>query len=453
MRIIIYGELIQDKYYYTTTNRMAPEANIPVYLASNTELKLGGATNVALNLSSFCDIEFISVIGNDIDISEIEKIFDKNNIKYNFFKENRKSIIKNRIICNNLISTRFDIEDTFDINKNTQNNIYEHILSKINNLDGIIISDYNKGIIPTELCKNIISLANLNNVSIFIDPKVNNIDKYKNCTFFKPNMKEAIELLNDNSIINKEEIIKKLFSKINCKYLLVTDNENGMIGYEHNNLINVKHENNIKVIDVTGAGDTVISVFVYIYLLTNDFIYAINISNYIAGKSVQHLGNYRFRIEDIKEYNKIIYSHQSDILKNISKIHKNIVFTNGCFDIIHIGHLKLLNYCKTLGDILVLGINSDSSIKKLKGENRPINCIEDRVKFLDLLNIVDYIVIFDELTPIEILKNLKPTFLVKGGDYTVENVIGKEYVNKVIICDLVPDKSTTNIIKKINFNI
>jgi D-beta-D-heptose 7-phosphate kinase/D-beta-D-heptose 1-phosphate adenosyltransferase len=432
---------------------MAPEANIPVYLASNTELKLGGATNVALNLSSFCDIEFISVIGNDIDISEIEKIFDKNNIKYNFFKENRKSIIKNRIICNNLISTRFDIEDTFDINKNTQNNIYEHILSKINNLDGIIISDYNKGIIPTELCKNIISLANLNNVSIFIDPKVNNIDKYKNCTFFKPNMKEAIELLNDNSIINKEEIIKKLFSKINCKYLLVTDNENGMIGYEHNNLINVKHENNIKVIDVTGAGDTVISVFVYIYLLTNDFIYAINISNYIAGKSVQHLGNYRFRIEDIKEYNKIIYSHQSDILKNISKIHKNIVFTNGCFDIIHIGHLKLLNYCKTLGDILVLGINSDSSIKKLKGENRPINCIEDRVKFLDLLNIVDYIVIFDELTPIEILKNLKPTFLVKGGDYTVENVIGKEYVNKVIICDLVPDKSTTNIIKKINFNI
>ena len=115
-----------------------------------------------------------------------------------------------------------------------------------------------------------------------------------------------------------------------------------------------------------------------------------------------------------------------------------------------VGHLQLLNYCKTLGDILVLGINSDISIKQIKGECRPINCLKDRVTFLDLLNIIDYIIIFDELTPVEILKNLRPTFLVKGGDYNVENVIGREYVEKVIIYDLVLGKSTTNIISKIN---
>ena len=451
MRIIIYGELIQDKYYYSTTSRMAPEANIPVYLESNTELKLGGAANVAINLSSFCNVEFISVISNDYnEFNEVEKILNKNNIKFQFFKENRKSIIKNRIICNNFIVNRFDIEDTFDINKNSQDNIYNYISSKINEIDGIIISDYNKGIIPDELCKNIISLANTNNVLIFIDPKVNNPNKYKNCTFFKPNMKEAIELLNDNKIINKEDIIKNLYNKINCKYLLVTDNENGMIGLDNNNnLINEKHSDNIKVQDVTGAGDTVLSVFVYIFLLTNDFKFSIKISNYIAGKSVQYLGNYKFTIEDIKEYNKIIYSYQTDIIQNISKIHKNIVFTNGCFDIVHIGHLKLLNYCKTIGDILILGLNSDSSIKQIKGDTRPINCLSDRINFLYLLGIIDYIIVFDEQTPINIIKNLKPTFLVKGSDYKPENVIGKEYVNKVIIYDLIPDKSTSNIIKKI----
>jgi D-beta-D-heptose 7-phosphate kinase/D-beta-D-heptose 1-phosphate adenosyltransferase len=227
-----------------------------------------------------------------------------------------------------------------------------------------------------------------------------------------------------------------------------------MIGYDGENIINITHDNPINVIDVTGAGDTVMAVFSYIYSFTKDFIFSSKVSNNLAGKSVQSIGNYKFTSEDIILCNKTIYSYQTNIIENLRKIHNFIVFTNGCFDIVHVGHLKLLKYCKSLGGILVLGLNSDSSIKNLKGEPRPINNESDRIEFIKLLDFVDYIIVFNEMTPLEIIKNIQPDIIVKGSDYCLENVIGREYSKKVLYYDLVENKSTTNIIKKIgNLNI
>ena len=448
MQIVVFGELMIDKYFYSITNRMAPEANIPIYKIENSNIKLGGAANVAINLSNLCSVEFVSVIGNNTNLDEIEKILNENNIKFTFFKENRESIIKNRIVCDNKIVNRFDIEDTFIINKNTKDDIYEYINSRISSIDGLVISDYNKGIISTDLCINLINLCNKYSIKTFIDPKINDINKYKNCTLLKPNYKEALLMLNVDDCISNEELAKKLFEKIGCKYLLITNGEFGMFGYS-NDYIEIKHDSKIDVIDVTGAGDVVISILTYIFLLTNDFVCSIRIANYVAGKSVKSIGNYKFSIKDIKEYFKVIYSNQTSLISNISKIHKNIVFTNGCFDIVHIGHLKLLNFAKSKGDVLILGINSDSSIKKIKGDSRPINNEKDRIEFLFLLNIVDYIIIFDEETPYNIIKNLKPKVLIKGGDYKIENVVGREFADEVILYDLVPDKSTSLIINRI----
>jgi len=453
MFLIIFGEIILDRYFISTTNRIAPEFNIPIYNINKIEDKLGGASNVAFNLNDHTDILFISVLGND-DISKtITDILNTNNIKNKIFLSNRKSIVKNRTICNNEIVHRLDYEDTYDIPDSLieEISLYFENLIKEQKPDGLIISDYNKGIIPFKLCRNLIEICNKNDIITFIDPKVNNVLKYKNSTFIKPNLLEAKSFVN-NSSNDENSLIKNLYKEFECKILLITKGENGMIGYDGENMININHENIINVVDVTGAGDIVISVFSYIYSLTKDFIFSSKISNKVAGKSVKIIGNYKFTQQDIILCNKTIYSYQIDIIKNLRKIHDFIVFTNGCFDIVHIGHLKLLKYCKSLGGILVLGLNSDSSIKNLKGETRPINNETDRIEFIKLLDLIDYIIIFNELTPLEIIKNIQPDILVKGSDYSLENVIGHEYSKKVLFYNLIENKSTTNIIKKINFN-
>ena len=455
MRLIIYGEIILDRYYICTSNRIAPEFNIPIYDVNKIEDKLGGAANVAFNLNDYCDLLLISVIGDDNISKTIIDILNSNNIKNKTFISNRKSIIKNRTICDKIIKHRLDIEDTFDIPEKLimEITLYFDNLFKIEKYDGFILSDYNKGILPFNLSRNIIDLCNKYNISTFIDPKIENIEKYKNCTFFKPNLLEAKKILNICDNFESDNIdnsyVLELYNKINCKFILITKGSYGMIGYDGRAFFDIKHNNNIDVIDVTGAGDTVMSVFTYIFTLTNDFLFSCKISNNIAGKSVTFLGNYKFTIEDIYQSNKIINSLETNIIKNLRKIHSNIIFTNGCFDIVHIGHLKLLKYCKELNGTFVLALNSDSSIKENKGNNRPINNELDRVEFIKLLDIVDYIIIFNEKTPLEIIKNLEPDILVKGSDYNIDNVIGKEYSKKVLFFDLIKNKSTTNIINKI----
>jgi D-beta-D-heptose 7-phosphate kinase/D-beta-D-heptose 1-phosphate adenosyltransferase len=179
------------------------------------------------------------------------------------------------------------------------------------------------------------------------------------------------------------------------------------------------------------------------------------IANYIASKSTEYIGNYNVKLTDIDEYylyeNNIIYENEENKIKLLNNLYPNIIFTNGCFDIFHYAHLRLLNYCKTLNGVLVLGLNSDISIKKIKGINRPINNLNERIELLKNLNIIDYIIIFDKETPYDILKNLKPNVIVKGGDYNIDNIIGKEFCNEIKLFNYINNISTTKIINKINY--
>jgi D-beta-D-heptose 7-phosphate kinase/D-beta-D-heptose 1-phosphate adenosyltransferase len=221
MRLIIYGEIILDRYFISTTKRKAPEFDIPIYNVNKIEDKLGGASNVAYNLNKYTDILLISVLGND-DISKtIIDILNTNNIKNKIFMSNRKSIVKNRTICNNQIIHRLDYEDTYDI----PDNLIEEITLYFENLiieekpDDLIISDYNKGIIPYKLCRNLIELCNQYNINTFIDPKVKNIYKYKNSTFIKPNLLEANAFINNNlfDINNESDLGKQFIQFVNNK--------------------------------------------------------------------------------------------------------------------------------------------------------------------------------------------------------------------------------------------
>ena len=453
MNVLIIGDVMIDINYVSEVTRFAPEADIPIYNILDTNYILGGASNVAQNLKNLgANVEIISVIGNDIYGSKIKSLFDEKLIVHKLFIDNdRKTTQKNRIFVNNKLNIRYDNECTNNISEHIENEIVNYILSK-NNIDAIIISDYDKGVITEKLSQTLISYANKNNIPTFVDPKLNNFMKYKGCFLFKPNQNEA-EIISGEKNIDK--ILNFIKEKLECKNVLLTRGKEGMV---LNNIYNkIQHNSSINLLDVTGAGDIVLSVVVYFYLKDKNLLEASKIANYIGGKSVSFIGNYNISLSDIDEYfdfskqtevNKIIYDYEVNKITNISK-QNNIVFTNGCFDILHSAHIELLKFAKTQGDILVVGLNSDNSIKRIKGDSRPINDINERSTILSLFDFIDYIIVFSDDTPFNIIKLLQPDILIKGSDYNKDNIVGKEIVKRIIFFNLIENKSSTNVINKI----
>ena len=279
-----------DINHYCITNRLAPEANIPIYNIINTDYILGGAGNVARNLNNLdCNLEIITLIGNDNMGLKIKELLDNYNIKNKIIIDNRKTTQKYRLFNDNKLKVRYDIEDTFNISNEIENDILLYIKNKKEKIDAIILSDYNKGILSNNLCINIINYCNNNNIYTFIDPKIKNYIKYKNCFCFKPNLIEGESISNTKNI---EDIFNYINTHIKCNNLILTAGENGIYLNKNNNIINIKHNRDINVIDVTGAGDITLCVIVYIYLLYNDIELASKVANYIAGESIQYIGNY-----------------------------------------------------------------------------------------------------------------------------------------------------------------
>ena len=463
MNILVIGDIMLDINYNSIINRNAPEANIPIYNISDVNYILGGASNVAQNLNYLgVNVELISVIGNDSYGEIMKKMLVEKKIQHHLFEDLRKTTQKHRIFNNNKITVRYDIEDTFDVSSELSKKIMNYIINKTN-IDAIVISDYNKGLLTSQLCKEIIDYSNKNNIYTFVDPKIKNVEKYQNCFCFKPNMVEckAITELNETEL-NESKNIDSMFTiikqKINCKNTVITSGENGI--YINNKSNHITHDEKIDVIDVTGAGDIVLTVITYVYLKTKDLVLACKIANSIAGKSVQTIGNYNISNSEIEGYlhsntiininmNKIMHDYESDKIQNIKNPNKKIVFTNGCFDILHSAHIKILQFSKKQGNILVVGINSDESIKRFKGSERPINNVEERTNILALFDFIDYIIIFNDDTPYNIIELLKPNILVKGSDYKKDDVVGANLVDDVILFDYIQNKSTTLIVNKI----
>jgi D-beta-D-heptose 7-phosphate kinase/D-beta-D-heptose 1-phosphate adenosyltransferase len=504
MKVIVIGDIMIDINYFSKIERCAPEsADVHIHDIYETSYILGGASNVAQNLCNLyqrrfetapprgaiaqtvtgnlvevssaerieifngvnVDVELISVIGNDNCGKKIQSLLEEKNIKHKLFVDtSRKTTQKNRIFNNNKLSVRYDIEERTPINHELQNNIFEYIKTK-NNVAAIVISDYDKGVLHFDLTKAIIDYANLNSILTFVDPKVNNYLKYQNCFCFKPNLMES-EIISGKKDIT--EIIIFLQENIKSNHLIITCGKDGIIVDNIDTII--KHPDEINVVDVTGSGDIVLSVLVYVYLfICKDIVIASKIANYIAGMGVSVIGNYVINMNDINNYlhanniickgnknnnnnnNKVIYDFEYNKILTIKSLHKHnkITFTNGCFDILHSAHIKLLQFAKSCGDILVVGLNSDESIKRLKGESRPINLIDERSIILSLFDFIDYIIVFNDDTPLNIIKTLEPNIIIKGSDYSKENVVGKEYVDEIVLFDFIDNKSSSLVINKI----
>jgi D-beta-D-heptose 7-phosphate kinase/D-beta-D-heptose 1-phosphate adenosyltransferase len=292
----------------------------------------------------------------------------------------------------------------------------------------------------------IIQLANKYNILTVVDPK-EDYHKYVGCTLIKPNRREAYRIFSIDSKTPLEDAHQIIRSKVGCKYSVITLAEEGLTVSTPTDYIKT-HAQSQQVIDVTGAGDIVTSVFAFYLSQARPIAKAAQIATRLATLSVQHAGTYTLQKHDLDPASKIL---TMDKVAMINTIHSNkkIVFTNGCFDLLHSGHMELFKFCRSKGDIVVVGLNSDASITRLKGPTRPINSQKTRTDLLEAITYIDYIIVFEEDTPEEIIKVLKPYYLIKGGDYKPESIIGAQYAKETIVCDFVSGVSSTNIIKRI----
>lgn len=464
--ILVIGDLMIDHYLWGSCDRISPEAPVQVVNVKKESSVLGGAGNVINNLVTLGSVvDVISVIGNDSVANELKSLLEKIDVSTSnlVVENNRKTSKKSRLIASQQQVLRYDMESIDDINENSHKQIIQTLEKNIDKYSSIILSDYGKGVLTTNLTKEIIKIANKNSIKVLVDPKGKDYSKYKGSYTLTPNKKEAMEATNidikdENSLI---EALKSLKTQCELEVSLITLSEQGIAIFDDE--LTIKPTVAREVYDVTGAGDTVIASIAFALGNNLDIKDAIYFANLAAGVVVGKIGSATTTLDEIYEYEYSLHKSNStshiktfDEIKTLaSKLHsqgKKIVFTNGCFDILHVGHVKYLEVAKSYGDVLILGLNADSSVRKLKGPTRPINTQEDRAYILASLESVDYVVIFEEETPYELIKLIKPHVLVKGGDYEGKEVVGQDIADELKLVQFVDGKSTTNTIKRIQEN-
>ena len=464
--ILVIGDLMIDHYLWGSCDRISPEAPVQVVNVKKESSVLGGAGNVINNLVTLGSVvDVISVIGNDSVANELKSLLEKIDVPTSnlVVENNRKTSKKSRLIASQQQVLRYDMESIDDINENSHKQIIQTLEKNIDKYSSIILSDYGKGVLTTNLTKEIIKIANKNNIKVLVDPKGKDYSKYKGSYTLTPHKKEAMEATNfdikdESSLI---EALKSLKTQCELEVSLITLSEQGIAIFDDE--LTIKPTVAREVYDVTGAGDTVIASIAFALGNNLDIKDAIYFANLAAGVVVGKIGSATTTLDEIYEYEYSLHKSNStshiktfDEIKTLaSKLHnqgKKIVFTNGCFDILHVGHVKYLEVAKSYGDVLILGLNADSSVRKLKGPTRPINTQDDRAYILASLESVDYVVIFEEETPYELIKLIKPHVLVKGGDYEGKEVVGQDIADELKLVQFVDGKSTTNTIKRIQEN-
>ncbi|MGN0351047.1 MAG: D-glycero-beta-D-manno-heptose 1-phosphate adenylyltransferase [Roseburia sp.] len=463
--ILVVGDVMIDTYYKGDVKRISPEAPVPVLKKTNERSVLGGAANVAANLAAAGqNVSIMAMVGNDSNGDKLKCIFETQGINTELvFSSDRCTTEKTRFLAsNNQQVLRLDVEDTTPLGQDESDTMLKSLSEKIDQFDLILLSDYMKGLLTYEFTQGVIRISQEKGIPTIVDVKDPKVEKYKDAYLLKPNLKELQDLTGrivttDSEIIEASEYLRSI---CNCKYILTTCGARGMVLVGEDKPYFIESAGK-EVFDVTGAGDTTIAYLAACMVNGFDMRESVDIANYAAGIQVSKVGTSSVYWSEIREHlagqnkgaiHKLISEKALDDFRNVHK-DKKIVFTNGCFDILHVGHIRYLQEAAKLGGILVVGLNSDASVKRLKGPERPINSELERAEMLCALGFVDYVVIFEEDTPLELIKKIQPDVLVKGGDYTNEYVVGTSEVEgrggKLVLIPFVEGKSTTNIIERI----
>lgn len=465
-KILVLGDVMIDEYFVGSVHRMSPEAPVPVVNVSNHFFRLGGAGNVINNLKSLgAYVDVIGVIGecdaSDVFINELGRLGCST--RYLMLDKNRIMPKKSRVLSGTQQLVRYDIEETAPLSEMVVQKIRDCFLDIIDRFDLVILSDYAKGFLTQDLTKFLIRESQAVGVPVLVDPKGQDYTKYIGAYCITPNKKE-LELMYGAEIMNRDNLtaaLDRLKQVAGVEIAMVTLSEEG-IAFKQDEL-KISKTKARAIADVTGAGDTVIAALGFCFAVGKNATDAVEFANYAAGLVVEIPGVATVTHENVLRFKKaselgepskkLELSELASVGKLLRSDGKKIVFTNGCFDILHVGHMDYLRRSKQLGDVLIVGINSDGSVKRLKGASRPINVEEDRASLIAALSFVDYVTIFEDDTPITSIELLRPNIITKGEDWSVDQVAGRELVDEVCLLPYLEGKSTTNLIKEIGSNI
>ncbi|MDR2522143.1 MAG: D-glycero-beta-D-manno-heptose 1-phosphate adenylyltransferase [Synergistaceae bacterium] len=452
VNVAILGDVVLDRYLAGSTVRVSREAPIPVVVCSGEADNLGGAGNVAMNLRGLgCRVFLAGTVGRDEAASRIRRHLEEKGVEARLFDRSVPTLTKTRLLCGGQQVARFDHETVEPLEAPA---VEESLawLKALLAVGAVVLSDYGLGFCTSELCSAVIGAARARNIPVFVDPRGRDWDKYRGATIATPNLGELAAIC--GPILNEDGAVVRAGEKVRretgLEWLLVTRSARGMTLVGEGKVVHVPARP-LEVYDVSGAGDTVIACLAAAVAAGFPIEEAIRFSNEAAQVVVAKTGTYPIAASDLCAASRrelVSQEAAAEICRRWKEEGQKIVFTNGCFDILHAGHIDSLERARGLGDRLIVGLNSDRSVRTLKGPGRPVNSEENRARVLAALRCVDLVVLFDEDTPAALLSELRPHVLTKGGDYQADALPGREFAGEVVILPLVAGLSTTEILRK-----
>lgn len=468
LKIAVIGDIMVDRYVFGKVERISPEAPVPVNKVDHMTSVLGGAANVASNLANLdCHVLLGGLIGDDENADLLHELLSESHIDGSglVVRKGHATTTKMRILGSRQQMVRLDFEEVTPLAETEEETLLAWLKQQLaSGLDGIILSDYQKGVLTDSLSKSVIEAANEAHIPVLVDPKGSDWSKYNGADFVTPNMKELGDCLGTPVANEGQAVVKaahELYKQYSFAHLMVTRSEKGITVVGKDGKVWNNPATAQEVFDVSGAGDTVAAAFLAAVAGKLSIRTSLQIANAAAGIVVTKVGTYPIHRHELlklwedwhpvrwQPYQSLTWDEMAKKIRDWQQKGETVVFTNGCFDILHRGHVLYLQQAAMLGQHLVVGLNSDDSVRRLKGETRPLVAQEDRAVLLGALGCIDDVVIFDEDTPKELLEVLRPDILVKGGDYKADEVIGRESVKRVEIISFEEGYSTTGLVQKI----
>lgn len=461
IHVLVVGDVMLDRFWQGPTSRISPEAPVPVVQVRDDHVTAGGAANVAMNVASLgANTYLIGAIGTDANAQLLLEKLKHNRVIPDLIECGKPTITKLRVLSRGQQMIRMDFEESFEpMREHEMDKLLDAYRQAVPISDVVIFSDYGKGTLTK--IRDMIEMAQKHHVPVIIDPKGTNYKKYFGATMITPNLAEFEAVVGKCN--SEEELLLKaegLRTRLELQAVLITRSEKGMTLVQADSEPLYFPTEAREVFDVTGAGDTVIATLGIAIGAHYPLEEACRVANHAAGVVVGKLGTAVITIDELKDAMK---SKQTGIIKDElelkhiveteKRLGRTVVMTNGCFDILHAGHIQYLQAARALGDILIVAVNSDDSVRRLKGNERPVNTCEDRMKVLAALKCVDLVVEFDEDTPERLISVVLPTVLTKGGDYDIDQIAGRVIVEanggRVVTVAFLPNYSTTKLIEKL----
>ena len=476
-RIVVAGDFMLDRYAYGNASRLSPDAPVPVLTVERTESLPGGAANVCLDLAALrCEVACLGIVGDDEAGETLKAGLQDAGVDTAgliAFGGGRPTTVKHNLVGlaqhrHPQKMFRLDTEDRSPIDAETERRLLDAADASGGLLDGadvLCLEDYNKGVLTPGLCRELMARAKRRGIPVFVDPaSIDDYNRYRGATCITPNRTEArLATGLDETSGGPEAMAAQLQERFDIKYVVLTLDKSGALLRGPDGTTLTVPTVARSVYDVTGAGDMVLAMLAAAVANGADWPDAVALANVAAGLEVEKAGVVPIPLDEI-----LLALLQQDhdqrgkvrtLEQLLPELHayrqsgKRVVFTNGCFDILHAGHVAYLREARRQGDLLVVGLNSDRSIRSIKGPDRPLNHEADRLLVLSELESVGYLVVFDEDTPLNLIEAIKPAVLAKGADYSREEVVGHEivesYGGRVALIDLVEGRSTTNLIRRI----